>query len=161
MIKQYLNCLFIFGKLLWIQISILWKDWSSFNENLCIGILCGWTFLDHKNNIQKGWKKNKTHIFLGVDRPVQFRRWSSNTLATWCKELTHWKRPCCWERPKAGGVMDDRFWVGWMISPTRWTWVWASSGSWWWTGKPCVLQSMGSQRVRHDWATEMNLTELS
>ena len=67
-----MNCLFVFGKSWWIQISILWEDWSSFNKNLCIGILCGWTFLDLKNNIQKGRKKNKTHIFLGIDRLVQF-----------------------------------------------------------------------------------------
>ena len=70
--------------------------------------------------------------------------WSSNTLATWCEELTHWKRPWCWERLKVGGEGGDRGWVGWMASPW-WTWVWASSGSWWWTGKPGVLQSMGSQ----------------
>ena len=50
----------------------------------------------------------------------------------------------------------DRGWDGWIASLTRWTWVWASSGSWWWTGKPVVLQSMGSQRVGHDWATELN-----
>ena len=49
-------------------------------------------------------------------------------------------------------------WDGWLASPTQWTWVWASSGSWWWTGKPGVLQSMGSQRVRHHWATELNIT---
>ena len=74
---------------------------------------------------------------------------------TWCKELTHWKRPWYWERLKAGREGDDRGWNGWMASPTWWTWVWASSGSWWWTGKPCMLQSRGSQRVRHDWATEL------
>ena len=71
--------------------------------------------------------------------------WNSNTLATWCEELTHLKRPWCWERLKAGGEGDDRGWDGWMASLTRWIWVWASSGSWWWTGKPEVLQSMGSQ----------------
>ena len=65
--------------------------------------------------------------------------WNSNTLVTWCKELTHWKRPWCWERLKAGGEGDDRGWDGWMASPTQWTWVWASSGSWWWTGKPGML----------------------
>ena len=81
--------------------------------------------------------------------------WSSNTLATLCKELTHWKRPWCWKRMKAGGEGDDRRWDGRMASPTWWTWVWASSGSWWWTGKPGVLQSLGSQRVRHDWVTEL------
>ena len=57
--------------------------------------------------------------------------WNSNTLATWCEELTHWKRPCCWERLKAGGEGDDRGWDGWMASPIRWTWVWVSSRSWW------------------------------
>ena len=82
--------------------------------------------------------------------------WNSNTLATWCKELIHWKRPWCWESLKAGGEGDNRGWEGWMASLTRWTWVWASSGSWWWTGRPAVLQVMGSQRVGHDWATELN-----
>ena len=83
--------------------------------------------------------------------------WSSNTLATWCEELTHWKRPWCWERWKAGGEEDDRGWDSWMASLTQWTWVWASSGSWWWMGKPGVLQSMGLQRVRHNWVTELSL----
>ena len=64
-----------------------------------------------------------------------------------------------WERLKAGGEGDDRRWDGWMASPTQWTWVWASSGSWWWTWKPGMLQSMGSQNVRHDWSTELNWTE--
>ena len=53
---------------------------------------------------------------------------------------------------------DDRGWDGWMASPNQWTWVRASSKSWWWTGKPAMLQSMGLQRVRHDWATELNWT---
>ena len=82
--------------------------------------------------------------------------WSSNTLASRCKELTHWKRPWCWESLKAGGEGDNREWDGWMTSPTWWTWIWASSGSWWWTRKPGVLQSMGLQRVGHDWVTELN-----
>ena len=86
-------------------------------------------------------------------------RWNSNTLATWCEELTHWKRRWCWERLRARGEGDDRGWDGWMASPTRWTWVWASSGSWWWTGRPGVLWFMGSQRVGHNWATELNWTE--
>ena len=82
--------------------------------------------------------------------------WNSNTLATWWEELTHWKRPWCWERLRAGREGGDRGWEGWMALPTQWTWVWASSGSWWWTGKPGVLQSMGSQRFRHEWETELN-----
>ena len=63
--------------------------------------------------------------------------------------LTYWKRPWCQERLKAGGEWDDRGWDGWMTSRTQWTWVLASSRSWRWTGKPDVLQSMGSQRVGH------------
>ena len=54
--------------------------------------------------------------------------WNFNTLATWCKELTHLKRPWCWERLKAGGEGDDRGWDGWMASPTQWTWIWVNSG---------------------------------
>ena len=87
--------------------------------------------------------------------------WKPNTLATWCEELTHWKRPWCWERLKAGEEGDDKGWDSWMASPTWWTWVWASSGRWWWTGRPGVLQSMGLQRVRHNWATELNWCQLN
>ena len=54
------------------------------------------------------------------------------------------------------GEGDDRGWDGWMASPTQWTWVWVNSGSWWWTGRPGMLQFMGLQRVGHDWATELN-----
>ena len=57
----------------------------------------------------------------------------AETLATWCKELTHRKRPWCWERLKVGGEGDDRGWDDWMASLTQWTWIWVSSGSWWWT----------------------------
>ena len=60
--------------------------------------------------------------------------WNSNTLATWCKKLTHLKRPWCWERLKAGREGDDREWDGWMASPTQWTWVWVNSRRWWWKG---------------------------
>ena len=62
----------------------------------------------------------------------------------------------CWEGLGAGAEGDDRGWDGWVASPTSWTWVWVNSRSWWWTGRPGVLQFMGSQRVGHDWATELN-----
>ena len=96
-------------------------------------------------------------LVLGIHWKDWFWSWNSKTLATWCEELTHWKRPWCRERLRAGGEGDDRGWDGWMASPTRWTWVWVGSGSWWWTGRPSVLRFMGSQRVGHDWATELNL----
>ena len=82
--------------------------------------------------------------------------WNSRSLATSFKELTHWKRPWCWERLRAIGEGNDRGWDDWRASLTRWTWVWVNSGSWWWTGRPGVLRFMGSQRVGHDWATELN-----
>ena len=85
--------------------------------------------------------------------------WNSNTLATWCKELIHLKRPWCWESLRVGGEGDDRGWDGWMASMTQWTWVWVVSRSWWWTGRPGLLQFMGSQRVRHDWVIELYWTE--
>ena len=75
--------------------------------------------------------------------------------------LTHWKRLWCWEGLGAGDEGDDRGWDGWMASLTRWTRVWVNSGRWWWTGRPGVLWFMGSQRVRHDWETELNWTELN
>ena len=95
-------------------------------------------------------------------KPVKEQSWSwnSNTLAIWCEELIHLKRPWCWEGLWAGGEGDDRGWDGWMASPTQWTRVWVSSGSWWWTGRSGVLQSMGSQRVGYNWAAELNWTEL-
>ena len=82
--------------------------------------------------------------------------WISNTLATSWEELTRWKRPWCWEGLGAGGEGDNRGCDGWMASLTRWTWVWVNSRGWWWTGRPGMLRFMGSQRVRHDWATELN-----
>ena len=79
-------------------------------------------------------------------------------LTTSCEELTHWKRLWRWEELGAGGEGDDKGWDGWMASPTRWTWIWVNSGSWWWTGRPGVLRFMGSQRV--DTTERLNWTEL-
>ena len=85
--------------------------------------------------------------------------WNSSILATSCEELTHWKRLWCWEGLGAGGERDDRGWDGWMASRTRRSWVWVNSGRWWWTGRPGVLRFTGSQRVGHNWATELNWTD--
>ena len=96
-------------------------------------------------------KGDQTWVFIGrTDAEAE----TPNTLATSCEELTHWKRPWCWEGLGAGGEGDHRGWDDCMASPTRWTWVWVNSGSWWWTGSPGVLWFMGMQRVGHDWATD-------
>ena len=97
------------------------------------------------------------------DQPWDFfgRNDAKSEASSTCEELTHWKRLRCWEGLGAGGERDDRGWDGWMASLTRWTWVWVNSGRWWWTGRPGVLRFMGSQRVGHDWVTELNWTELN
>ena len=94
-------------------------------------------------------------ISLGVHWKDWCWSWNSTTLATSCEELTHWKRPWCWEGLAAGGKGDDRGWDGCMASPTWWTWVWVDSRSWCWMGRPGMLQFIGSQRIRHDWETEL------
>ena len=83
--------------------------------------------------------------------------WNSNALATWCDEPTHWKRPLCWERLRAGEEGDSKGWDSWMASSTQWTWVWANSERWWRTGKPGMLQAHGitkSQTWFSEWTTK-------
>ena len=124
---------------------------------------CFWTVVLEKTlespldckEIQPSWRRS----VLSVHWKDWCWSWNSNPLATWCKELTHWIRPWCWDRLKAGAEWDYRGWDDWMASPTQWTWVWVDSGSWWWTGRPGVSRFMGSQRVRQDWVTELNWTE--
>ena len=86
--------------------------------------------------------------------------WRTNAEAPilWSPDMKNWLtgKDWCWERLKAGGEGKDRGWDDWMSSLTQWTWVWAISRSWWWTRKPGFLQSMGSQRVRHNWVTVLN-----
>ena len=85
----------------------------------------------------------------------------AETPILWPPHVKSWLtgKDWCWVGLGAGGKGDDRGWDGWMASWTRWTWVWVNSRSWWWTGRPDVLRFMGSQRVGHDWATELNWTE--
>ena len=71
------------------------------------------------------------------------------------RRVDSWERPWCWEGLGAGGEGDNRGWDGWMPSLTRWTWIWVKYSSWWWTGRPSVLQFTGSQRVGYDWVTEL------
>ena len=146
--------------MLWFSSSHVWMWELDHKESWALKNWCFWTVVLEKTlespldckeikpvNVKRKWVLN-----------IHWKDWcwSSNTLATWCEELTHWKRPRHWERLKAGGEWGDRGWDGWMASWTQWTWVWASSRSWWWTGKHDVLQSMGLQRTGHDWGTEQN-----
>ena len=103
--------------------------------------------LDHKEIKPVNPKGNKSWIFIG--RKLQY----FGHLMGRTESLEKLEK--CWERLKVGGERDDRGWDGWMASLSRWTWVWASSRSWWWTGRPGVLQSMRLQRVSHNWATEL------
>jgi len=96
-------------------------------------------------------KGNQPWIFIGrTDAEAE----APFTLATWSEAPSHWERPWTWERWKVIGEGDDRRRDDWMASQTQWTWVWASSGRWWRTGRPVMLQSVGSQRIRHYWVTE-------
>ena len=139
------------------------KKWRKLGAEKLMLLNCGvgedsWESLGLQGDpISSSWRKS----VLGVHWKDWCWSWNSSTLATSCEQLTHWKRPWCWEGLGAGGEGDDRGWDGWMASPTQWTWVWVNSRSWWWTGRPGVLRFMGSQRVRHDWATELNWAELN
>ena len=159
-----------------------WTDWISWHYGFSSGHVWMWE-LDYKESwAHKTWCfwtvvlektlespldcKEIQPVHSKGDQPLGFLwkewcwSWNSSTLATSCEELTHWKRLWCWEGLRAGREGDDRGWDGWMALLTRWTWVWVNSRSWWWTGRPGMLQFMGSQRVGHDWATELNWTEL-
>ena len=99
-------------------------------------------------------KGDQSWVFIG--RAVE-----AETPILWPPDVKSW---FIWKDPdagrlRAGGERDDRRWDGWMASQAQWTWVWVDSRSWWWTGRPRVLRFMGSQRVRHDWETELNWTE--
>ena len=132
--------------------SSVWKNW------------CFWTVVLEKTlespldskKIQPVHPKRKS--VLNIHWKDWCWSWNSNTLATWGEEPTHWKIPWCWERLKAGGEGDGIGGDGWVASLKWWKWVWVSSGSWWLTRKPGMLQSMGLQRVGHDWVTELNWT---
>ena len=113
--------------------------------------------------LEMEWDQCSLHIWrtwvLGIQRADNGRWYNDSQQCQGSNSLNIvmcWKRPWCWERLKAGGEANDREWDGWMASSTQWTWVWVNSRSWWWTVRPDVLQSMGLQRVRYDWMTELN-----
>ena len=118
----------------------------------CFGLLCF-----HKT-VSRSWMwENLYFLSLKKNPTVGCWSWNSNTLATWCKELTHLKRPWCWERLRAGEG-DNRGWDGWMASLIQWTWVWVYSGSWWWTGRPGCCGSRGHKES--DTTEQLNWTKL-
>ena len=101
-------------------------------------------------------KRDQSWIFIGRTDA------EAKTLILWPPDVKNWLfvKTLMLGRLKVGGEGDDRRWDGWMASLTQWTWVWVNSGKCWWTGRLGVLQFMGLQRIRHDWATEQNWTIL-
>ena len=137
--------------------SHVWMCKLEHKESWALKNWCFWTVMLEKTLEESlGLQEDQTsHSSRKSVLNTHWKDWSSNILATWCKELTHWKRPDAGKGGRQGGEGDDRGWDGRMASLTRWRWLWVSSGSWWWTGKPGMLQSMGSQRVGQNWATEL------
>ena len=116
-----------------------------------------WSPLDCKEIQPIHSKGNQSWVFIGrTDAKAE-------TPILWPSHMKNWLSGKDWsgEWLGEGGEGDDRGWDGWMASPTRWTWVWVNSVSWWWTGRPGMLQFMELQRVRHDWVTELKWTELN
>ena len=146
--------------------SYVWMSELDYKEGWVPNNWCFWTVvleetlespLDCKEIQPVHPKGNPYWIFIGqtnaeTETPIF---WPPN----W-KNWVIWKRPWCWERLKARREGDNRGGDGWMASPTQWTWVWVNSRNWWWTWRPGMLQFMGSQRVRHDWVTELKPSNL-
>ena len=140
----------------------VWMWELDYKESWALKNWCFWTVvlekilenpLDCKEIQPVHPKGNQSWMFIGrTDAEAQ-------TPIVWPldgKSWLIWKKTWCWERLKAGGEGHDRGWNGWMASPTQWTQVWVNSRSWWWTGRPGMLQFMGSQRVGHNWVSKLN-----
>ena len=136
--------------------SHVWMWEMDYKESWVPKNWCFWTVV-WRRLLRVPWTVRRS--VLGVLWKDWCWSWNSNTLATWCEELTHLKRPWWWERLKVGGKGDDRRWDGWMVSPTQWTWIWVNSRSWWWMGRTGMPWFMESQRVGHNWVTVLNWTE--
>ena len=125
---------------------------------------CFWTVVLEKTlespldckEIQPVYPKDQSWVFIGrTDVEAE-----TLIIGNLMRRADSFERTWLWERLKTGGEGNDRGWDGWMASLTLWTWVWVNSRSWWWAGRPGMLQSMGSQRVRDHWVTELKWTEL-
>ena len=129
--------------------SHVWKWTLDYKESWVLKNWCFWNVV-WRRLLRVPWTARRSNQSVLKEINLEYSleglswSWNSNTLTTWCEELTHLERPWCWERLKAGEERGDRGWDGWMPSLTPWRWVWANSGSWWWTGRPGVLQPMGS-----------------
>ena len=143
------------GLMMWMDVRV--GLWGKLNTEKLMLLNCSvgedsWESLGLQGDpTSPSWRRS----VLGVQWKDWRWSWNSNTS---CEELTHWKRPWCWERLRAGGEGDDRGWDGWMASPTQWTWVWVNSRIWWWTGRPGRAAVHGvakSQTQLSDW-TELN-----
>ena len=140
----------------------LWMWELDCEESWALKNWCFWTVVLEKTLESPLECKENQPVHSEGDQPWDFlgrNDAKAETLVLWPphgEELTHWKRLWCWEGLGAGGEEVNRGWDGWMASLTQWTWVWVNSGSWWWTGRPGVLRFMGSQRVGHNWATDLN-----
>ena len=143
----------------------VWMRELDYKESLALKNWCFWTVvlektlespLDCKEIQSVNPKGDQSWVFIG--RPDV----EAETSVLWPPDAKSW---LIWKDPDAGtdwgqrGEGDDRGRHGWMASPTQWTWIWVDSGSWWWIGRPGLLQFMGSQRVRHNWVTELSWTE--
>ena len=144
--------------------SHVWMWELDYKESFETKNRCFWTVVLEKTlenpldckEIQLVHSKDQSWVFIGrtdveAETPILW--------ATWCERLTFFEKTWCCQRLRAGGVGDDRVWDGWMASLTELIWIWVNSGSWWWTERPRVLWFMGSQRVGHDWVTDLNWTE--
>ena len=141
--------------------SHVWMLELDYKESWALKNWCFWTVvfektlespLDCKEIQPVHPKGNQSWIFTGRTDV------EAETPILWPPDEKNWQEKTLMLGKTEGriGKGDDRGWFGWMASPTRWTWLWAGSGNWWWTRRPGVLQSMESQRVRHDWVTELN-----
>ena len=139
-----------------------WESWIiGKDESLRINAFKLWCWRRHLRVPWTARKSNQSILKeINPEYSLEGLMLKLHTLATWCEESTHWKRPWRWEGLKPWGEGGDRGCDSWMVSSTQWTWVWANSGIWWRTGKPGVWQYMGSHKVRHDLKTEQQLKVL-